>query len=141
MLCMGLLVVGRIVNVLVPWQVANVVNALTKVEDGSEGGKDEDGNPRFIWKEIMVFIAFRALQSSIGLVDTFQALLWIPVGQYNTRELAVKMFEHLLNLSLRFHLNRKTGEMLRVQGNVYLCCQFTLPTKARSDLEPCFFLL
>ncbi|KAF8933642.1 Homocysteine S-methyltransferase 1 [Dissophora ornata] len=115
MLCLGLLVVGRIVNALVPWQVANVVNALTKVADGSPEGRDEDGNPRFVWKEILVFIALRALQSSIGAVDTLQGMLWIPVGQYNTRELAVRMFEHLLNLSLRFHLNRKTGEMLRVQ--------------------------
>ncbi|KAG0209304.1 Homocysteine S-methyltransferase 1 [Mortierella sp. GBA30] len=115
LLCLGLLVVGRVINVLVPWQVANVVKALKDVADGREEGKDENGNPRFIWKEIMIFIALRALQSSIGLVDTLQGLLWIPVGQFNTRELAVKMFEHLLNLSLRFHLNRKTGEMLRVQ--------------------------
>lgn len=115
-LCLLLLVAGRVVNVLVPKQVANVVNALTKVNDGSEGGTDENGNPRLVWKEIMIFIAFRALQGSIGAVDTLQGLLWIPVGQFNTRELAVKMFEHLLNLSLRFHLNRKTGEMLRVQG-------------------------
>ncbi|KAI1303394.1 Homocysteine S-methyltransferase 1 [Mortierella claussenii] len=115
LLCLGLLVLGRFVNVLVPWQVANVVNALTKVSDGSPEGRDENGNPRFVWKEIMVFIGLRALQSSIGLVDTLQGVLWIPVGQFNTRELAVKMFEHLLNLSLRFHLNRKTGEMLRVQ--------------------------
>ncbi|KAG0268859.1 Homocysteine S-methyltransferase 1 [Actinomortierella ambigua] len=115
MFCLVLLVVGRVVNVLVPWQVANVVNALTKVADGSEGGVDEHGNPRFVWKEIVVFIGLRALQGSIGAVDTFQGLLWVPVGQFNTRELAVKMFEHLLSLSLRFHLNRKTGEMLRVQ--------------------------
>ncbi|KAG0298728.1 Homocysteine S-methyltransferase 1 [Dissophora globulifera] len=115
MLCLGLLVVGRVVNVLVPWQVSNVVNALTKVADGSPEGRDENGNPRFVWKEIIVFIGLRALQGSIGAVDTLQGLLWVPVGQYNTRELAVKMFEHLLNLSLRFHLNRKTGEMLRVQ--------------------------
>lgn len=114
-LCLLLLVAGRIVNVLVPQQVGNVVNALTKVTDGSEGGKDENGNPRFVWKEIMTFIALRALQGNIGAVDTLQGVLWIPVGQFNTRELAVKMFEHLLNLSLRFHLNRKTGEMLRVQ--------------------------
>ncbi|CAO3563416.1 unnamed protein product [Mortierella alpina] len=114
-LCLGLLVVGRVVNVLVPWQVANVVKALKYVAEGADEGKDENGNRRFIWKEIVVFIAFRALQSSIGLVDTLQGVLWIPVGQFNTRELAVKMFEHLLNLSLRFHLNRKTGEMLRVQ--------------------------
>ncbi|KAF9175576.1 Homocysteine S-methyltransferase 1 [Mortierella sp. AD010] len=100
---------------MVPWQVANVVDALTKVTDGSSGGKDGNGNPRFVWKEILVFIMLRALQGNIGAVDTLQGLLWIPVGQFNTRELAVKMFEHLLNLSLRFHLNRKTGEMLRVQ--------------------------
>lgn len=118
-LCLLLLVAGRIVNVLVPQQVGNVVDALTRVTDGSEGGKDENGNPRFVWKEIITFIALRALQGNIGAVDTLQGVLWIPVGQFNTRELAVKMFEHLLNLSLRFHLNRKTGEMLRVQGKKF----------------------
>ncbi|KAF9142554.1 Homocysteine S-methyltransferase 1 [Mortierella sp. GBA39] len=112
LLCLALLVIGRVVNVLVPQQLAKVVNALRQVSDGAT---DENGNPRFIWMEIMVFIGLRALQGSIGAVDTLQGLLWIPVGQFNTRELAVKMFEHLLNLSLRFHLNRKTGEMLRVQ--------------------------
>ncbi|KAF9903556.1 ATP-binding cassette sub- B member 6, mitochondrial [Linnemannia zychae] len=115
LLCLVLLVAGRFVNVFVPWQVGKVVNALRQVSDGTKEGTDENGNPRFIWKEIMVFIGLRALQGSIGAVDTVQGLLWIPVGQFNTRELAVKMFEHLLNLSLRFHLNRKTGEMLRVQ--------------------------
>ena len=117
LLCLVLLVAGRVVNVLVPQQVANVVDALTMVENESPGGLDENGNRRFIWKEIMIFIALRSLQGSIGAVDTLQTVLWIPVGQFNTRELAVKMFEHLLTLSLRFHLNRKTGEMLRVQGN------------------------
>ncbi|KAG0003773.1 ATP-binding cassette sub- B member 6, mitochondrial [Entomortierella chlamydospora] len=116
LLCLGLLVIGRAVNVLVPWQVANVVNALTKVADGSPEGMDESGNPRFVWKEIVVLIMLRMLQGELGVVDTLQELLWIPVGQFNTRALAVKMFEHLLNLSLRFHLNRKTGEVLRIQG-------------------------
>ncbi|KAG0028513.1 Homocysteine S-methyltransferase 1, partial [Podila clonocystis] len=135
-LCLLLLVVGRVVNVLVPWQVANVVNALTKVSNGSEGGKDESGNPRFVWKEIMIFIAFRALQGGIGAVDTLQGLLWIPVGQFNTRELAVKMFEHLLNLSLRFHLNRKTGEMLRVQDRG-VSSIVTLLTSLLFNILPC----
>ncbi|OAQ34666.1 hypothetical protein K457DRAFT_28061 [Linnemannia elongata AG-77] len=112
LLCLVLLVIGRVVNVLVPRQLATVVGALRQVSDGAT---DESENPRFVWMEIMVFIGLRALQGSIGAVDTLQGLLWIPVGQFNTRELAVKMFEHLLNLSLRFHLNRKTGEMLRVQ--------------------------
>ncbi|KAF9356983.1 Homocysteine S-methyltransferase 1 [Mortierella sp. AD094] len=136
LLCLGLLVVGRIVNVLVPWQVANVVNVLTKVADGSPEGKDESGNPRFVWKEIMVLIAFRALQGELGAVDTLQGLLWIPVGQFNTRELAVKMFEHLLNLSLRFHLNRKTGEVLRIQDRGVLSI-VTLVSTLLFDILPC----
>ncbi|KAF9140145.1 Homocysteine S-methyltransferase 1 [Mortierella sp. GBA39] len=115
MVCLGLLVAGRIVNVLVPRQVANVVNALTMVSDGSPEGIDKNGDPRFVWKEIMVLIALRALQGELGVIDTLQDLVWIPVGQFNERQPAVKMFEHVLNLSLRFHLNRKTGELLRIQ--------------------------
>ena len=43
-----------------------------------------------------------------------QNWLWIPIGQYTTREISVKMFSHLHSLSLKFHINRKTGEVLRV---------------------------
>lgn len=43
-----------------------------------------------------------------------QNWLWIPIGQYTTREISVKMFTHLHSLSLHFHINRKTGEVLRV---------------------------
>ena len=35
------------------------------------------------------------------------------------------MFEHLLNLSLRFHLNRKTGKILRVQGTLLYLKNYT----------------
>ncbi|KAK3811350.1 MAG: P-loop containing nucleoside triphosphate hydrolase protein [Linnemannia elongata] len=136
MLCLGLLVAGRIVNVLVPRQVANVVNALTMVADGSPGGMDKNGSPRFIWKEIMIFITLRALQGELGAIDTLQGLLWIPVGQFNTRELAVKLFEHLLNLSLRFHLNRKTGELLRIQDRGVLSIE-TLLSTLLFNILPC----
>ncbi|KAG0292681.1 Homocysteine S-methyltransferase 1 [Linnemannia gamsii] len=136
MLCLCLLIAGRVVNVLVPRQVANVVNALSMVAEGSPEGKDENGNPRFVWKEIMVFIMLMTLQGELGVIDTFQALLWIPVGQFNTRELAVKMFEHLFNLSLRFHLNRRTGELLRIQDRGVLSI-VTLLSTLLFDILPC----
>ena len=37
----------------------------------------------------------------------------IPVQQQTTRTVRVTLFEHLHDLSLRWHLQRKTGEVLR----------------------------
>ncbi|KAG9298941.1 hypothetical protein G9A89_015963 [Geosiphon pyriformis] len=99
--CMLLLVTGRIVNVLLPYQTKILVDRLTE--------------KKFAWKEILFYVGLRFLQGDVGIVKTLQNLLWIPIGQFTTREVSVKMFEHLLNLSLRFHLIRKTGEILRVQ--------------------------
>ncbi|CAG8601405.1 10888_t:CDS:10 [Funneliformis mosseae] len=101
LICILLLVAGRIVNVLLPYQNKVLVEGLKSGE--------------FVWKEILFFVGLRFLQGNVGLISTLQNFLWIPVGQFTTREISVKMFEHLLNLSLRFHLNRKTGEILRVQ--------------------------
>lgn len=67
------------------------------------------------WNEILMFVFLRFLQGGVGILSSLQNFLWIPVGQFTTREISVKMFSHLHHLSLRFHLNRKTGEILRVQ--------------------------
>ncbi|RUS34342.1 ABC transporter type 1, transmembrane domain-containing protein, partial [Jimgerdemannia flammicorona] len=104
-LCLLLLVAERVVNVLLPISYKNVVDALAK----------EGGGGRVVWKEILIFVGLRMLQGGVGFIGTAQKGLWVPIGQFTTRELQVRMFEHLLNLSLRFHLNRKTGEILRVQ--------------------------
>lgn len=39
---------------------------------------------------------------------------WIPIEQYSNSTLTIQFFEHVHNLSLQFHLNRKTGELLRI---------------------------
>ncbi|CAG8664622.1 2740_t:CDS:10, partial [Ambispora leptoticha] len=101
LICILLLVAGRIVNVLLPYQNKILIERLTE--------------RKFAWQEILFYVFLRFLQGDVGLVKTVQNILWIPIGQFTTREVSVKMFDHLLNLSLRFHLNRKTGEILRVQ--------------------------
>ncbi|TPX50403.1 hypothetical protein SeLEV6574_g00910 [Synchytrium endobioticum] len=108
--CLVLLVLGRIVNVLVPYNYKAVVDALTP------GGSEEAGDkrPYFAWGLILIFVALRFLQGGVGLLSSLQSYLWIPVGQYTTRKISVRMLEHLHNLSLNFHLNRKTGEVLRI---------------------------
>ncbi|RKP15115.1 P-loop containing nucleoside triphosphate hydrolase protein [Piptocephalis cylindrospora] len=98
-LCFVILAAGRVVNILVPRQYKAVVDSL--------GGDGNPARPEAIIN-VLWFVLFRFLQGNVGILNTAQTFFWIPVGQYTTRE-------HLHALSLRFHLARKTGEILRVQ--------------------------
>ncbi|CAG8495308.1 1956_t:CDS:2 [Paraglomus brasilianum] len=103
--CFLLMITGRIVNVLVPRQLKIITDELTS---------DDGHRPQFIWGSIALFVFFRFLQGGVGLIQSTQNYLWIRVGQYTTREISTSMFAHLHSLSLSFHINRKTGEVLRV---------------------------
>lgn len=48
------------------------------------------------------------------LFDQVRNIVFEKVGQEAARELAINVFEHLHRLSLRFHLNRHTGEITKV---------------------------
>ncbi|KAK9727686.1 ATP-binding cassette-type vacuolar membrane transporter Hmt1 [Basidiobolus ranarum] len=100
-----LLILGRAINFLVPYQTAAVVRSLS----------GDDGQPPRLDVIIILLFAFlRYLQGSNGLVSVMQKWSWIPVEQYTTKALTVNVFEHVQNLSLHYHLNRKTGEVLSV---------------------------
>ena len=51
---------------------------------------------------------------SMGLLNNLRAFIWIRVQQYTSRSVQTQLFEHLHNLSLRWHLHRKTGEVIRM---------------------------
>ncbi|KAJ2702629.1 ATP-binding cassette-type vacuolar membrane transporter Hmt1 [Coemansia sp. IMI 209128] len=104
--CVLILAAGRLVNVLVPLQFKIVVDGLSP----------KDGSPaKFEWAHVVLYAVLSSLQGSVGMLSTAQSFMWIPVGQYTTKRISVAMFEHLHKLSLRFHVGRKTGEILRVQ--------------------------
>lgn len=80
---------------------------------------DAEKNPiRFRWDWIVIYVAFKFLQGGgtggMGLLNNLRSFLWIRIQQYTTREVEVELFRHLHSLSLRWHLQRKTGEVLRV---------------------------
>ncbi|ORX44552.1 P-loop containing nucleoside triphosphate hydrolase protein [Piromyces finnis] len=104
-LCVIILIIGRVVNVFVPIQYKRIINSFAG-----------DDTPASVpYKDIFLFVFLKFLQSGVGLLNSLQNFMWIPVGQYTTREISISMFKHLHSLSLRFHLHRKTGEILRVQ--------------------------
>jgi hypothetical protein len=104
LLCFALVMAQRVINLLVPDQLGRIVDRLEHHSAGSP------------WTAICLFIAFRFLQGTNGVLGAARSALWIPVSQYSYRELSVAAFEHVHSLSLDFHLGKKTGEVLSALG-------------------------
>ncbi|XP_016085977.1 ATP-binding cassette sub-family B member 6, mitochondrial-like [Sinocyclocheilus grahami] len=106
LLCLGMLGVERVINVFVPIYFKNIVNQLT---DGSS------------WKTLATTVCVYGLLKFLqgggagasGFVSNMRSFLWIRVQQYTNRMVQVRLFAHLHSLSLRWHLGRRTGDVLR----------------------------
>ncbi|AWP13574.1 putative ATP-binding cassette sub-family B member 6 mitochondrial-like [Scophthalmus maximus] len=106
LLCVGLLAAERLVNVLVPVYSKNVVNEL------SAGGG---------WTSLVVTVCIYTLLKFLqgggagtsGFISNLRQFLWIRVQQFTSRGVQLRLFSHLHGLSLRWHLERRTGDVLR----------------------------
>ncbi|KAB8201647.1 hypothetical protein BDV34DRAFT_237475 [Aspergillus parasiticus] len=92
----------RVVNVLVPYQVGVVTDTLSW----------DNGEIQIPWIQIAVYIFYRWIQGSTGILDSIRSNLWISVSQYSYMELSTASFEHVHSLGLDFHMNKKMGEVL-----------------------------
>ncbi|MEQ2213799.1 hypothetical protein XENOCAPTIV_021170, partial [Xenoophorus captivus] len=61
---------------------------------------------------VFVPIYYKNIGAS-GFVSNIRSFLWIRVQQFTNRAVQVRLFAHLHSLSLRWHLGRKTGDVLR----------------------------
>uniref|UniRef100_A0A0A9YUP4 ATP-binding cassette sub-family B member 6 n=1 Tax=Lygus hesperus TaxID=30085 RepID=A0A0A9YUP4_LYGHE len=106
LVCFLLLASGRVINLYVPLYSKYIVDEL-KLD-----------TPVFCWDLVLILVGFKFLQGGgtggMGLLNNLRSFLWIRIQQYTTREVEVELFRHLHGLSLRWHLSRKTGEVLRV---------------------------
>ncbi|CAG9818734.1 unnamed protein product [Phaedon cochleariae] len=106
--CFLLLAGGRVVNLYVPIYQKLIVDSMS----------GEESKMVFRWDWVLTYVGFKFLQGGgtggMGLLNNLRSFLWIRIQQYTTREVEVELFRHLHSLSLRWHLGRKTGEVLRV---------------------------
>ncbi|XP_070787016.1 ATP-binding cassette sub-family B member 6 [Enoplosus armatus] len=104
--CLGLLGIERAINVFVPIYYKNIVNELT---DGSSW--------HTLSTTVCIYVLLKFMQGggagASGFVSNIRSFLWIRVQQYTNRVVQVRLFSHLHALSLRWHLGRKTGDVLR----------------------------
>ncbi|KAF8786085.1 ATP-binding cassette sub-family B member 6 like protein [Argiope bruennichi] len=106
LICFGFLILGRVITVLVPQYNKYIIDSLTY-----------RGEPlKFRWDYILVYVAFWFLQGqgSNSFLNNIRTFLWIRVQQYTVKEVELDMYAHLHSLSLKWHLSRKIGEVLRV---------------------------
>ncbi|CAK1551112.1 unnamed protein product [Leptosia nina] len=106
LICILALIAGRIINLYVPIYNKLIVNSLSLPP------------LYFRWDLVVIYVVFKFLQGGgtggMGLLNNMRSFLWIRVQQYTTRELQLELFRHLHDLPLKWHLSRKTGEVLRV---------------------------
>jgi ABC-type transport system involved in Fe-S cluster assembly fused permease/ATPase subunit len=73
------------------------------------------GNDRSaVWLIVALVVGYAAARLSSTMFDNIRNVIFERVGQEATRRLAATVFRHLHRLSLRFHLERRTGAVTKV---------------------------
>ncbi|MCM2292002.1 ABC transporter ATP-binding protein/permease [Allorhizobium sp. BGMRC 0089] len=102
------LVLAKLVLILVPYFFKWSTDALN-------GKLDAQGLlPGFMLSAAMLVLAYNVARIIQWGLNQLRDALFASVGQYAVRRLAYKTFVHMHDLSLRFHLERKTGGLSRI---------------------------
>ena len=96
-LCATMLVLARVANVMGPQYFKCAVDQLA--------------DRRFPVDCVVAFAALRFLQATNRELRQF---FWLEVEQHISKRLTLRVFAHLHSMSLRYHVERKTGEVLKV---------------------------
>jgi ABC-type transport system involved in Fe-S cluster assembly fused permease/ATPase subunit len=103
-IALACLVGAKLANVGVPLVLKHVVDALDL----------KPGDPRAVLAvPVALLLAYGALRVSVTLFTELREFLFYPVAARIARQVSLQAFEHLLSLSLRFHLERQTGGVSR----------------------------
>jgi len=98
------LVAAKLANIGVPLVLKGLVDALSL----------KPGDPRSVLVvPVAILVGYGLLRLSITLFTELREYLFYPVAARIARRVSLEAFEHLLQLSLRFHLERQTGGVSR----------------------------
>jgi ABC-type transport system involved in Fe-S cluster assembly fused permease/ATPase subunit len=103
-IALSFLVAAKLANVGVPLILKRLVDALSI----------KPGDPTAVLVvPVALLVAYGALRLSITAFTELREYLFYPVAARIARRVSLEAFEHLLALSLRFHLERQTGGVSR----------------------------
>jgi ATP-binding cassette subfamily B protein len=104
LIALAFLVAAKLANIGVPLVLKQLVDALDL----------KPGDPRTaLAVPVALLVAYGLLRLSITAFTELREYLFYPVAARIARRVSLEAFEHLLALSLRFHLERQTGGVSR----------------------------
>ncbi|KAG9550669.1 putative ABC transporter, partial [Aureobasidium melanogenum] len=119
-ICLAILVVvilaDRALNLLVPRQLGIITDKLSTIRDTGE----------IPVKEIGLWMLYVWLSSYAGLHAITQ-FCQLPIEQHAYRKIGTTAFGHIMNLSMDFHSNKHSGELMAAIGqgqHLYRLCDF-----------------
>jgi len=111
------LIIAKLANIYVPLLLGNVVDELSSL------GNNQNlvfGIP------IAILLAYGFARWTSSAFSEFRDALFSKVSQNAVRQVALNVFQHVHSLSLRFHLDRKTGALNRFIDRGTRAIQFLL---------------
>ncbi|KAG9661205.1 putative ABC transporter, partial [Aureobasidium melanogenum] len=119
-ICLAILIVvilaDRALNLLVPRQLGIITDKLSTIHDTGE----------IPVKEIGLWMLYVWLSSYAGLHAITQ-FCQLPIEQHAYRKIGTTAFGHIMNLSMDFHSNKHSGELMAAIGqgqHLYRLCDF-----------------
>ncbi len=109
---MVLLLGAKLATMVVPFTFKWATDALAGVSNGSAG--DSDWMLWVLAAPIALTVAYGGMRILMAALTQLRDGMFAKVAMHAVRRLAFRTFVHMHELSLRFHLERKTGGLTRV---------------------------
>ncbi len=115
-LAFGLLLVAKGVTMVTPFAFKWATDALVAVtSSGNQPTEAAATAGSWIWKApILLTVIYGVTRILMAVLTQVRDGIFAKVAMHAVRQLALQTFEHMHRLSLRFHLERKTGGLTRV---------------------------
>jgi|CXWK01.1.fsa_nt_gi ABC-type transport system involved in Fe-S cluster assembly fused permease/ATPase subunit len=111
-LSLGLILIAKVVTVAVPYTLKWATDALVAASGGRiPAGEDMSW---LIGAPILAAIFYGAARILMTVLVQVREGMFAKVAMHAVRKLALSTFEHMHRLSLRFHLEKKTGGLTRI---------------------------
>ncbi|HEX2528996.1 MAG TPA: ABC transporter ATP-binding protein/permease [Geminicoccus sp.] len=110
------MVAGKLLNIQVPFFLKRIVDALSLPND------------LMITLPVAALLAYGAARLGAALFQELRGAIFARVGERAGRRVAIGVYRHLFDLSLRYHLERRSGELSRSVERGVKAISFLLTT-------------
>jgi ATP-binding cassette subfamily B protein len=107
----GVLVLAKLVTIAVPIVFKSATDLLSGAGPGQPGTLTPE---TMAFAATALILAYGFGRVMMMVLNQVRDVLFTKVGQHAVRQINLRTFEHLHKLSLRFHLERRTGGLSRI---------------------------